>query len=230
MKSTIVLILAFTALLLTIFPSNAFSQTKNKFGFRFETGIDREITKHESKGGALRFFATPSWNIKDNTSIGIGVGLEVHLEQQSFSGLKEIQTQYGSSLLHDLKFLNNDAIVTSVPIYVSALQKFRCKNFTPFVEGKLGYVYRDRYDASSVEDVFTEHPGKVEIRLTRKGGLFFSPSAGLLFPVKKKHYFSASIAYCLDRTAFETHAVQVNKESKGSFTIHSMALRIGYIF
>jgi hypothetical protein len=161
--------------LLIVLPSNAFSQTKNKFGFRFETGIDREITKSKEKGGFLRFFATPFWNLKDNTSIGIGAGLELHLEQQSLGIPAEIQAQYGSSVSPDeLKFRYDYATVLSFPFYVSVLQKFRCKHFTPFVEGKLGYVYRDRYDVWDANDVFTEHPGKVDIRSTRKGGLFFS--------------------------------------------------------
>jgi hypothetical protein len=213
----------------TVLSSAAFSQTENRFGVRFEAGVDREITKSESKGGAFRFFATPSWNIKKNTSLGIGAGFEAHLEQKPSSGLEEIYAHYGSSISSgDLLLLNDYATVISFPFYVSALQKFRYKNLTPFVEGKIGYVYRDRYDAWSVEDFFPEHPGRVEIRSTRKGGLFFSPSAGLLFPVNRKHYFSASLAYCLDRTSFDTYAVQVNKVAKGSFNTHSVALRIGY--
>jgi hypothetical protein len=215
----------------TVFASNAFSQTENTFGFRVETGIDREIAKNKSKGGAFRIFATPSWNLKDNTSIGIGAGFEIHLEEKPYSGLAEINAAYGSSVSpEDLRSLKDYANVISFPIYVSALQKFSYKRFTPFVEGKLGYIYRDRYDAWSVKDLFTDYPDRVEIRSTRKGGLFFSPSVGLLIPVKKKHFFSASIAYCLDRTSFESYAVEVNKRTKGSYSIHSLALRIGYIF
>jgi hypothetical protein len=215
-----------------VFASNAFSQTNNTFGFRVETGIDREITKNKSEGGAFRIFATPFWNLKDNTSIGVGAGFEIHLEEKPYSGLAEINAEYGSSVSpEDLRFLKDYANVVSFPFYVSALQKFSYKRFTPFVEGKLGYTYRDRYDAWNVKNFFTDHPDEeVEIRSTRKGGLFFSPSVGLLFPVKKKHYFSASIAYSLDRTSFESYAVETDQRAKGSYSIHSAAFRIGYIF
>ena len=109
MKSTIVLILAFTALLLTIFPSNAFSQEASKMGVNLEMGVFGEYTSGNGMGGR-QFFLTPSYKIGDKANIGIGTGLKL------------------------FKYYKEESFVSAFPLYVNALYKFKSGKLRPLLK------------------------------------------------------------------------------------------------
>jgi len=110
------------------------------------------------------------------------------------------------------------------------MYKFKLNKTTPFVECKLGYSFFNRDSSFKSNRLFPEYQGVVDIQGNLKGGIFFSPSIGFLFPTIKSQYFSASLAYCLERLSSKTKYVQVNQVIKGGESHHLASLRVGYIF
>ncbi len=166
--------------------------------------------------GGLRFFVTPSYKIGDNATVGIGTGAKL------FKSL-ELISDVGSIEYRDKKLV-------SFPLYVNTMYKFKVDKTTPFVECKLGYSFLNRDYSWKTSRLFPEHQGEVDVEDNLKGGIFFSPSIGVLFPTNNRQYFSASLAYCLERFSGKANFIQVNKVEKSSASHHSVALRIGYIF
>ncbi len=221
---TINLSLLFLFIGLSVFSQSAdrisnnktFSPQENRLGIHFELGYSAEITKNGNKINGPSFFATPSYKISDNISIGIGAGAKLFK-------IQEITSDVGS-----VEIKEKDLV--SVPIYLNTMYKFKVNKTTPFVECKIGYSFLNRDYSWKSSRLFPEHQGEVEAQVNLKGDLLFSPSIGLLFPTKNKQYFSTSLAYCLDRFSGREKFIEVNKVEKSSSTHHSVALRVGYIF
>jgi hypothetical protein len=199
----------------TIFPSDVFSQEENRIGLNLEMGTFGEYSKGSDGMGGRQFFVTPTYNVGTKTELGIGVGLKL------------------------FKYYKEASFVSAFPVYGHALYRFKSTGIRPFVEGKVGYTFlNDRREGkinplpafpwSSIY-VTDSYAGK-EYRTETKGGFFFSPSFGFLFPLKNKQFISASIAYGFDRTSVKTKIILPHELLKGSFSHHSIALRIGYVF
>jgi hypothetical protein len=175
-------------------------------------GVFREYSKGDDMNGR-QFFVTPSYQIGNQTTIGIGAGLKL------------------------FKYYKEDSFISAFPLYVNSMYKFKSNGITPFVEGKLGYTFLKDSKSGKIGSPFPWAPvyptgldPETEFRTETKGGFFFSPSFGFLFPVKNQQYFSASLAYGLDSTFSQTELIQTNERLEGSIRHHSLALRIGYIF
>jgi len=189
--------------------SKAFSQEENKIGFHLELDCSIKVAKKENNGGGLRFFVTPSYKIGDNTSVGIGAGVKLFIYCEP--------TEFGY----------RDELANSFPLYVNTMHKFKANGITPFVECKLGYAFFKRDYSWKISSPLSE---EVEAQVSERGGLFFSPSIGILFPKKNKRYLSASFAYCLDIFSGKGTHVQLNEVTKYTADLHAIAVRIGYIF
>lgn len=149
-------------------------------------------------------------------TVGIGTGAKI------FKSL-ELINDVGSIEYRDKKLV-------SIPLYINTMYQFKVNKTTPFVECKLGYSFLNRNYSWKSSRLFPEQQGEVEVQDNLKGGLFFSPSIGILFPTNNRQYFSASLAYCLEGFSGKTNFVQVNKVEKSSANHHLAALRVGYIF
>jgi hypothetical protein len=206
-KKTSILLLA------TLLSLNAFSQEKDKLGLNLEAGVISEYASDGMRG--FQLFATPTYQLNDRTDLGIGTGL---------------------------KFFRNYSDVpftTAFPLYASAMYRFKSAGITPFVEGKLGYTFfKDTksgtwvYPSFPWSDAYYPTPDPVKYRTKTRGGIFFSPSFGFIFPLKNKHALSASLAYSFDRTSAKNELFYPTGTQKGSFKFkhHSIALRVGYSF
>lgn len=185
-------------------------------GGHLELGYSNEVTNKGTKISGFEFFATPTYALGDNANIGIGLGLKVN----TVNGLVS------------LKGLDEDAKekIYALPLYARALYKLNVNKVFPFIEGKLGYTYVNKDYSGKLTGYYPEYQGAVDINSTRKGGLFFSPSVGLFFPVKNRQNISVSLAYILDQQSIKSHAVQINKTDKQIVTHHSIAIRVGYMF
>lgn len=184
---------------------DVFSQEKGYSGSRVELGYAVEIT---NKGNTLtgpRLFITPSYSLNNNTTIGVGAGIKLFRDA-------------------------DDKVVSAFPMYANALYRFNNTKISPFIEGKLGYTLMNKSYDAKLTNYYPEYQGTVDVHSKRRGGLFFSPSFGVFFPIKSKQRFSVAIAYILDQQYIEAHAVQINKTEKETRTHHSIALRIGYVF
>jgi hypothetical protein len=204
----------FLSILPIFFSFSAFAQEKNRIGLNLELG---ELSEWGSDGmSGHQLFVTPIYRISDKTDVGVGAGLTL------------------------FKQYKKHPFTSSFPLYVSGLYKFKSAGITPFVGGKLGYTFLKEstsgkvgdgvpmFDWSSIylADIDLDRRFRAETR----GGLFFSPSFGILFPLRNKQCFSASISYEFDRRAVKSELLEPSELSKGSFSHHSIALRIGYIF
>jgi hypothetical protein len=199
----------------SFFSSNAFSQNENRIGLKFEMGTFAEYAKGGDGMGGRQFFVTPTYSINDRTRIGAGAGLKL------FKQYKE------------------ESFISAFPLYVSALYKFKTDGITPFAEAKAGYTFLNNLRSGKIDYLsyfpwasyyIADSEAEKEYRTETRGGLFFSPSFGFLFPLKNRQYFSASVAYGFDRTSVKTEISPTAEKRKGSFNHHSLALRIGYIF
>lgn len=196
-----------TFTLFVIFPfSKIFSQEEKKWGARFEAGYSYEFTKKGDPTGGLQFYATPTYTVSDKANIGIGAGLKLF----SGSGEKEI--------------------ITGFPVYGTLSYKLSAEKTTPFFEGKIGYAFIHKNYSTQATCLYPEYSGPVDIHSKRRGGIFISPSAGMLFSIKGKQRLSISLAYILDQQNISQYAVQVNKNEKATWTHHLAAVRIGYSF
>lgn len=185
--------------------SEVFSQNKNALGAHFELGYSADLSNTPLSITGLEFFATPTYALGNNANIGIGLGLKVFED-------------------------SNKEKIYALPLYARALYKLSVNKVSPFIEGKLGYTYINKDYSGKLTGYYPEYPGTVDINSTRKGGLFFSPSVGLFFPVKNRQNISVSLAYLLDQQSIKSHAVQINKTDKETVTHHSIAIRVGYMF
>lgn len=202
-------------ILSTLVSSKTFSQEVNKFGAHFELEYSNEFRSSSNMGG-LRLFITPLYKIAENTTIGIGTGAKFFKTLEIINDVGYVDYKYKE--------------LVSIPLYVNTMYKFKVDKTTPFVECKLGYSLLNRDSSFKSNRLFPEHQGEVDVQGNLKGGIFFSPSIGVLFPTIKRQYFSASLAYCLERFSSKTNFVQVNQVVKSSKSHHLAALRVGYIF
>lgn len=191
------------------------SQDVKNIGIQVELGYSSEFKESGNIGGP-GFFVTPSYKVGENMSVGIGTGIKY------FSVLE---------ITNDVEYLDAKyKRLVSIPLYVNTMYKFKVDKRTPFVECKLGYSFFNRNSSFKSNRLFPEHQGEVEIVSNLKGGVFFSPSIGFLFPTNNRQYFSASIAYCLEGLSSKGNFVELNKVEKNSEFRHLTAIRIGYIF
>lgn len=195
-------------ILFIVLPSSffrIFSQKQDMFRVHLEAGYSAKITKTGDKMRGPQFFVTPTCVIGNNTHVGIGAGIKLFKDAA-------------------------DETVKSFPVYVNAFYKFNSSKVAPFVEGKAGYSFMNRKYSGKLRGYYKEYPEGVDFNTETRGGLFFSPSAGVLFPVMKNHALSLSLAYVLARDSYKSHGIQLNKTFRGTDTHHSVALRVGYIF
>ena len=182
-----------------------FSQQNEIFKVHVEVGYFAKITRTGDKMNGSQFFITPAYPIGNNTNLGIGTGIKLFKD-------------------------SHNKTVKAFPLYAAGMYRIATKKVSPFIEGKLGYTFMNRNYSAKLSNYYPEHPGTIEFHTKTKGGLFFSPAAGVLFPVKDKQRISLSAAYVLEQDTYTSHAVEVKKTEKGTNTHHAIALRIGYMF
>lgn len=183
-----------------------FSQESDKlFKTHLELGYSAKITKTGNKMRGPQLFVTPTYTIGNNANVGMGAGIKLFKE-------------------------GNNETVKAFPVYLAGMYRFSDEKVVPFVEGKLGYAFINKNYSAKLSNYYPEYPGTVEFKTKKKGGIFFSPSVGVLFPVKNRQKIAVSAAYILEQDSYTSRAVQVDKIETGRNTHHSVALRIGYIF
>ena len=182
---------------------SVFSQSADRISIHAEAGVKYDVFDKNSDFSGAQLFVSGIYPLDDNFFAGLGVGV------------------------HTFTVGNKNY---SFPIYANVLYKIPISaKVIPFIDAKVGYgIVSKSYDTSVVIDIdpFKEENYKVK----DSGGLYFSPSVGVLFPVKN-NAISLSLSY-----DFQKIKSKWNNLSAGEVTEHTnthsktMALKIGFLF
>ncbi len=188
-----------------------FAQKSNKFVVHVEAGVKYDVksndyTDDEGFSG-VQFFVSGLYPMNENFAAGLGAGVNVYTRFDEYFDK-----------------------ITSIPVYVNAIYKLpTSRDFIPFVDLKLGYgiVSRD-YIITRILDTFPEQ--RKELNVKNYGGLYVSPSIGVMFPWDNRA-FSLSLSYDLQRMKTKLTDLSSERISEQTKThTNTLALRIGFMF
>lgn len=179
------------------------AQRADKIAVHTEVGVKYDVFDKNSDFSGAQLFVSGLYPLDDNFFAGLGVGV------------------------HTFTVGNKNY---SFPIYANVLYKIPISaKVIPFIDAKVGYgIVSKSYDTSLVIDI---DPYKEEdYKVKNSGGLYFSPSVGILFPVKNKA-ISLSLSYDFQKIKSKWNNLSVGEVTEHSNT-HSktMALKIGFLF
>ena len=179
------------------------AQRADKIAVHTEVGVKYDVFDKNSDFSGAQLFVSGLYPLDDNFFAGLGVGV------------------------HTFTVGNKNY---SFPIYANVLYKIPISaKVIPFIDAKVGYgIVSKSYDTSVVIDIdpFKEENYKVK----NSGGLYFSPSVGVLFPVKN-NAISLSLSYDFQKIKSKWNNLSVGEVTEHTNT-HSktMALKIGFLF
>lgn len=180
-----------------------FAQKTDKIDVHVEVGVKYDVFDKNSDFSGAQLFVSGLYPLDDNFFAGLGVGV------------------------HTFTVGNKNY---SFPIYANVLYKIPISaKVIPFIDAKVGYgIVSKSYDTSLVIDI---DPYKEEdYKVKNSGGLYFSPSVGILFPVKNKA-ISLSLSYDFQKIKSKWNNLSAGELTEYTNT-HSktIALKIGFLF
>ena len=194
-----------------------FAQKSNRIIVHLEGGAKYDVRPNHYSGydfnsqeegfSGYQFFVSALKPMSEYFAAGLGAGVNVY-------------TRFD-------EYFDN---IISVPVYANAVYKIPTSgDFVPFVDLKLGYgiVSRD-YVVTRILETFPEQ--RQDIHVKNSGGLYVSPSLGIMFPWDDKA-FSVSLSYDLQSMKAklsESKGEKISEETKTH--TNTLALRLGFMF
>ncbi len=190
---------------------NMFAQKANKIVVHVEAGVKYDVKSNDYADddgfSGVQFFVSELYPMNENFAAGLGTGVNLYTRFDEYFDK-----------------------ITSIPLYANAIYKLPTSgDFIPFVDLKLGYgiVSRD-YIITRILETFPEQ--RKELNVKNYGGIYLSPSVGVLFPLNKTA-ISLSLSYDLQRMKAKLTDLSGERISEESKTYaNTLTLRIGYIF
>ena len=187
---------------------NIFSQEENNFGMHVEAGYAFSLPK----GGnadfnyhGLNILAMPGYHVSDNLFVGVGVGLYDY--------------QYNPTIVGGTM----DVDFVSAPVFVHGLYSFPIEpKISPFVSLKIGYGI-----VSSKLNYTMEYP-KAEWQMKASGGLYLSPSIGVLYSVNRSNKLSLGLSYDMQQYRLKKTVEAYGNDSDE--TNSAIAVKVGWFF
>ena len=203
---TIYLSLLFSFIGLTVF-----AQKSNRIIFHVEAGakFDVRSNDHADDRGfsGYQFFVSGLKPMNENFAAGLGAGVNVYTRFDEYFDK-----------------------ITSIPVYANAVYKLPTSGkFVKFIDLKLGYgiVSRD-YVVTRILETFPEQ--RQDINVKNSGGLYVSPSIGIMYPWDNKA-LTLSLSYDLQMMQASLSDVSGERIPKQTKThANTLALRVGFMF
>ena len=189
-----------------------FAQKSNRIIVHVEAGAKYNVKFNDAANddgfSGYQFFVSGLYPMSEYFAAGLGVGANVYTK-----GFDE----YFDKL-------------TSIPVYANAIYKIPTSgNVVPFIDLKVGYgiISRD-YSISRILETFPEQ--RVEINVKNSGGLYVSPSIGIMYPWDNKA-LTLSVSYDLQMMKAKLTEMPGEKKSEEEKThTNTLALRLGFMF
>ena len=207
----------YLSLLFIFIGLTVFAQKSNRIIVHLEAGVKYDVKSNLNSGydfnsseegfSGYQFFVSGIYPMNEYFAAGVGAGVNVY-------------TRYDES------FKN----ITSFPVYANAVYKLPTSgDFVPFVDLKLGYgIVSQEYKVIRILNTFPEQ--REEFNVKNTGGLYVSPSVGIMFPWDDRA-FSLSLSYDLQRmNARFSELSGVRKSEQTKTHANTLALRIGFMF
>lgn len=197
---------------------SVFAQKANRVIVHVEGGAKYDVKPNHYSGydfnsqeegfSGYQFFVTGLYPIYERFAAGVGAGVNVY-------------TRYD-------EYFDN---ITSFPVYANAVYKLlpTSRDFVPFIDLKVGYgIVSRNYTITRILETFPEQ--RKDINVKNSGGIYVSPSVGILFPLNNTA-ISVSLAYDLQRMKAKLTDLSSERISEQTKTHNNtLALRIGFVF
>ena len=193
--------------------------------------------------GGLTLFAQKSYRIIMHVEAGakFDVRSNDHADDRGFSGyqffvsgLKPMNEYFAAGLGAGVnvytRFDEYFDKITSIPVYANAVYKLPTSgDFVPFIDLKLGYgIVSREYVVTRILETFPEQ--RQEINVKNSGGLYLSPSIGVMYPWDNKA-LTLSLSYDLQmmQAALSDVSGEIMPKQTKNHT-NTLALRLGFMF
>ena len=201
----------FLSLLLLCSGLTLFAQKSNRIIMHLEAGAKYDVKSNDysNDGGfsGYQFFVSGLNPLSEYFAAGIGAGVNVYTRFDEYF----------------------DKII-SIPVYANAIYKIPTSGyFVPFIDLKVGYgIVSREYIVTTILETFPEQ--REEFNVKNSGGLYVSPSIGIMYPWDNKA-LSLSISYELQSMKSKLTELSGERISEQTKTQNNtLALRIGFMF
>ncbi|MGV8963961.1 MAG: hypothetical protein ACOH2V_11370 [Candidatus Saccharimonadaceae bacterium] len=189
----------------------AFAQKSNRIVVHLEAGAKYDLKSNgnaDTEGfSGYQFFVSAIKPVNENFAAGLGAGVNVY-------------TRY-------VEYFDN---IISYPVYANALYKLPTSgDFVPFIDMKLGYgIISNSYTTKKNIELFPND--QEEFNVKNIGGLYVSPSIGVMFPWDTKA-LTLSVSYELQNMKAQFSDMSGARISDQTKThTNTLALRLGFMF
>ena len=189
----------------------AFAQKSNRIVVHLEAGAKYDLKSNgnaDTEGfSGYQFFVSAIKPVNENFAAGLGAGVNVY-------------TRY-------VEYFDN---IISYPVYANALYKLPTSgDFVPFIDMKLGYgIISNSYTTKKNIELFPND--QEEFNVKNIGGLYVSPSIGVMFPWDTKA-LTLSVSYELQNMKAQFNDMSGARISDQTKThTNTLALRLGFMF